>query len=125
MVNIITSANGEQDIKETNDLSETIKELNEDKLDLETGMSGIDMRSRLSHFEIPAILQVDTLVALNVLPVECLPLTRQKKRLSVSLGGLGRREIVKIATGRTEDEKKDFVKSNSAMGLLMRKRNNE
>lgn len=125
MVNIITSANGEQDIKETNDLSETIKELNEDKLDLETGMSGIDMRSRLSHFEIPAILQVDTLVALNVLPVECLPLTRQKKRLCVSLGGLGRREIVKIATGRTEDEKKDFVKSNSAMGLLMRKRNNE
>lgn len=111
----------EIDVSEKTDLSETLKQLNEDTLDVKTSMSGIDMRARLSHFEIPAILQIDTLVAMNVLPAECLALTRQKKRLSVSLGGLGRREIVKIATGRAEENKNDFVKSNSALGMLQRK----
>ena len=112
----------EIDISDKSDLSETLKQLNEDSIDLKTGMSGIDMRARLSHLEIPAILQIDNLVAMNVLPAECLQLTRQKKRLSVSLGGLGRREIVKIATGNREaNDKQDFVKSNSAIGLLQKK----
>lgn len=111
----------EIDINEKTDLSETLKQLNEDSIDLQTGMSGIDMRARLSHMEIPAILQIDNLVSMNVLPAECLQLTRQKKRLSVSLGGLGRREIVKIATGNKEENRQDFVKSNSAIGLLQKK----
>jgi len=109
------------DFKEQTDLSETLKELNQDSLDTETGMSGIDMRTRLSHIEIPAILGIDSLVSMNVLPQELLQLTRQKKRLAVSLGGLGRREIVKIATGRQDEDKKDFVKSNSVVGSLQRR----
>lgn len=106
---------------ETTDLSKTLEQLNNDELDEKTGMSGIDMRSRLSFLEIPAILSIDTLVSLDVLPKECLQLTRQKKRLSVSLLGMGRKEIVKIAVG-SQDEAQGMFKPSSPIGLLKRKK---
>ena len=91
-------------IQETNDMSESLKELNRSDIDPKSGMSEIDMRTRLTGLEIPAILTIDTLVALQVLPQEMLAVTLQKKRLAVSLYAQGRKEIVRIAVGKREDE---------------------
>ena len=84
-------------IKESNDLAETIKELNDDSL--KDKFSNIDMKTRLAQIEISSIIALDSLVALNFLPIEVGDITRSKKRLAVSLNGLGRGEIVSIAQG--------------------------
>jgi len=98
----------ERNIIQPTELGETLKELNKDALELNTRMSGIDMRARLNSYEIMTVLALDALVALGFLPTKCLAFTRQKKRLSVSLGGLGREDIVRIVGGKTEvDSKKN------------------
>jgi len=97
---------GVQPINTPTELGESLKELNEDHLDKSTNMSGIDMRARLGDLEIPPVLALDSLVSMNVLPNSCLPLTRSKKRLSVSLSGKGREEIVEIVGGKREHEAK-------------------
>jgi len=94
------------DVKEPSELGEVLKQLNDDSPTGDTSMSGIDMRSRLKAFEIPPLMAVDVMVALKFLPRECLGLTRQKKRLAVSLDGLGRDDIVKIVNGEREQEQK-------------------
>ncbi|MGM0495440.1 MAG: hypothetical protein ACQERX_02135 [Bacillota bacterium] len=96
----------EQDIKEPTELGEVIRDLNNDTIERETKMSGIDMRSRLHEIEVSSILAVDTLVSFNFLPLSCLPFTRQKKRLAVSLDGKGRDDIVKIVSGKREMDEK-------------------
>ena len=103
---ILNPNQGMQDIVQPAELSEAMKELNDDTIDATTRMSKIDMRTRLHPFEINSILRVDTLVALKVLPTECLSLTRQKKRLNVSLHGLGRKENVDMAVGKREQDAK-------------------
>lgn len=92
----------EIDLVEKSDMSQAIKELNDDSIDTNR-MSRIDMKSRLSAYELPSILAIDNLVAMNVLPESFLQLTRQKKRLSVSINGRGRHEIVSIAKGNQEE----------------------
>jgi hypothetical protein len=87
-----------QHIQEVSDIAQTIKELNDDKLD-RVGFSRIDMKSRLLDIEISAILCVDTLVSLSMLPAEVGFLTLKKERLSVSQNGKGRQEVVEIAKG--------------------------
>lgn len=112
----------ESNIVESSDLAEVLKQLNLDSIDAKTGMTDIDMRSRLGAVEIPAILTLDSLVSMRVLPAQCLQLTRQKKRLAVSLYGQGRREIVKIATAQVENENEQrAIKKNSVLGLLRKK----
>ena len=69
-------------------------------------MSQIDMRTRLASFEISAVLAVDSLVALGVLPQRCLPWSTQTKRLNVSEGGKGRDERVAWVAGKREMEAK-------------------
>ena len=91
-------------IQETSDLSESLKQLNDDTTDHKNRMSGIDLRTRLHFTEIPSILACDTLVGFNFLPQECLNFTRQKKRLAVSLQGKGRGEIVDLVRGKQEQE---------------------
>jgi len=94
-----------QDISQPTELGESLKELNND--DLATNrVSNIDMRSRLHPIEVPSILAVDTLVAFKLLPISCLGFTRQKKRLSVSIEGKGRQEIVDIVAGKREQDVK-------------------
>jgi len=78
---------------------------------METGMSNIDMRSRLHYSEISSLLAIDTLVAFAFLPHKCLRMTRQKKRLSVSLKGKGREEIVDLVAGKRTLEKESASKS--------------
>lgn len=93
-----------QNIIQTSELADSLKELNDDTLDLTTRQSGIDLRTRLHPFEINSILAIDTLVSLGVLPIKCLSYTRQKKRLAVSLLGKGRDDIVKVVSGKRELE---------------------
>jgi len=100
---------GTSNIVETTELGDSLKELNNDDRDPSTKMTGIDLRTRLAFTEVSAILAVDTLVAFNFIPKNCLIFTRQKKRLCVSLAGKGRQEIVDIVAGKKEhDLKKGF-----------------
>jgi len=89
---------GIQHVQESSDLSQTIKEFNEDILGKDK-MSSIDMKSRLHPVEISSIIAVDSLVTLNFLPSNTSFITRSKKRLSVSQNGEGRKEVVQIAQG--------------------------
>lgn len=103
---------GIQPINQSTELGDSLKELNQDDLDRRTRMSGIDMRARLHPAELPNIVALDALVALQILPSKCLAFTRQKKRLSVSLQGQGREEIVKIVGGKQDRD------SNSTNGFM-------
>jgi len=93
-------------ITQGTELEGSLKELNADEVNQETRMSQIDMRTRLASFEISAVLAVDSLVALGVLPQKCLPLSTQKKRLNVSLAGKGREEMVELVSGKREQDAK-------------------
>ncbi len=93
-------------IVQPTELGDTLKELNKDTIEPNTRMSGIDMRARLHPFEISSVLALDALVSLRVLPTSCLAFTRQKKRLSVSLDGKGRDDIVNIVSGKKEMDAK-------------------
>jgi len=86
------------------ELGESLVELNKDEIDAQSRMTGIDMRSRLHYAEISSILALDALVALGVCHTKMLSFTRQKKRLTVSLQGLGRQEIVSIVGGKREHD---------------------
>jgi len=106
------------------ELGEALEQLNKDNIDEKTNMTSIDMRTRLSGVEISGVMSIDTLIALKVIPVDCLMLTRQKKRLSVSLDGKGRDEIVGIVGGKQAmsmfPSRVDEI-SKSVMGLGVQK----
>lgn len=115
-------------ILQPTELGDSLKELNKDDIEVTTRMSGIDMRARLHPIEIASILALDALVSLGVCPTKCLAFTRQKKRLSVSLAGKGREEIVNIVAGKREQDAKagfsgmgDRVKNFMGMGTGQQK----
>jgi hypothetical protein len=93
-------------INQPTELGEALKDLDYDDLDPVTRMSGIDMRSRLQIFEINSLWCIDALVAMKFLPSSCLTITRQRKRLLVSLSGLGRTEKVQMTVGQREQQAK-------------------
>ena len=95
---------GIQPIIQPTEIGESLKDLNSDEIEPETRMTTIDMRARLHPIEATSVLAMDALVALNVLPIKCLAFTRQKKRLSVSIDGKGREEIVQVIGGKRENE---------------------
>lgn len=106
---------GTANVIEPTELGESLKQLNLDDIQPGTRMSGIDMRANLHPIELSAILSVDTLVSMRFLPVDSLILTRQKKRLSVSLHGKGRNDIVAVVAGKREQEANG---ANSFMGRV-------
>jgi len=112
---------GIQTIVQPTELGDTLKELNKDDLEEVSRMSGIDMRARLKEFEVSSVLALDALVSLGVLPTECLAFTRQKKRLSVSIEGKGRQEIVELVAGKRDLDAKAGMgfmdKGKNFMGL--------
>ena len=101
-VETISKDMGLTNINQSSELGDSLKELNKDSIEGDTRMSGIDMRARLHPLEISSILALDALVSLRIMPTSCLAFTRQKKRLSVSLEGKGREEIVNIVAGKRE-----------------------
>jgi len=97
------------EVSQPTELGESLKELNTDSIDPVSNMTSMDMRSRLGGMEVGSILALDTLVAMRFLPSKTINITRQKKRLSVSLDGKGRAEIVDIVAGKREiDNEKGF-----------------
>lgn len=97
---------GQSIVHESSDLADSLKELNNDKFDTKTKMSGIDLRTRLHRSEITQIMAIDVLVSFGLLPNDCIKLTMQKKRLAVSLEGKGRSEIVNIVGSDREHKEK-------------------
>ena len=95
---------GIEEIKQSSELGEALRELNDDSIDKNGRHSGIDMRSNLHPIEISSILAVDTLVNLRFLPKTCLDFTRQKKRLAVSKLGQGRKDTVTLVSGQREHQ---------------------
>ena len=83
--------------KEISEIGEVFKNLEDDTEDPQTRMSNIDFNARLTSMDISNITIIDELIALGILPKE-VRITRQKKRLSVSLEGKGREEKVTIAS---------------------------
>jgi hypothetical protein len=98
---------GESEIKEATDMSEVIKEMFADEINVDDRTSSIDMKARLNAYEIMAILTIDTMVGFNVMPLKCMEFTRRKKRLSVSTDGEGRKEIVFLFHGNELRQQND------------------
>ncbi len=92
----------EQPIGQESELTGVMRHMNEDKLEGEERLPSIDMKTRLHPLELSNIIIHDAVVALNCLPKDCLITTRTKKRLAVSLHGLGREEMVKIVSQERE-----------------------
>ena len=94
----------EQNINQDTELKGVMKEMNEDILEKSTQLPSIDMKTRLHPIELSSMVIHDAVVSLGCLPKECLITTRTKKRLAVSLNGLGREEMVKIVQGERESK---------------------
>jgi len=89
------------------ELGETLRDFNKDELDPSTRMTSIDLKTRIFNtYERNALMAVDSLVAMRFLPINCLTITRQAKRLNVSYKGEGRKEIVDIVAGKREHDQK-------------------
>jgi hypothetical protein len=108
-------SNNTTQIVQGTELGESLKELNDDSIQDDSRMSSVDFKARLHYLELPSILAMDTLVAFRVLPPECLSFTRQKKRLSISLAGKGREEMVSMVHGKKEMDKQMM---NSGGGMM-------
>jgi len=84
----------EQNLSQESELGGLIRAVNEDKMD-EGGYSSIDMKTRITDFEASCMAVNDYLNVCGCLPRIC-TVTRTKKRLNVSLKGMGRSEIVQM-----------------------------
>lgn len=106
-VEVYSPRNDVTNITQPTELGESLRELNKDDIDAQdTRMSGIDLRARLHPAEVSSVLALDALVSLKVLSTDCLAFTRQKKRLSVSIEGKGRDDIVAVVAGKREQDAK-------------------
>ena len=91
---------------EPSDLSETFKELNSDIVDAEQ-FSSIDTRTRLTASQVPSLVALDLLTQCGVIPNKYNRIGRGVKRLSVSIGGKGREEMVQVVQGINEQKAKE------------------
>jgi len=114
----LTNQNGVITPTEISELQGSLIELNNDKFDLEQRTSGIDLRTRLFNTEICSIIVIDTLIILKFLPTSISSLTLQKKRLAVSLKGLGRKEIVDIVQGKRENDNGNVSLGSKIKGMF-------
>jgi len=94
----------EQPITQQSELTGVMKEMNDDTLEGNEKLPSIDMKTRLAPFELTSMIIHDAVISLNCLPKECLITTRTKKRLAISLKGLGREEMVKIVQGERDNQ---------------------
>ena len=90
-------ASKETPFQDKSEVGEVFDNLDRDEELEETRMSHIDFNSRLTSTEIANCITIDELKSLGILPAKA-RITRQKKRLSVSLAGKGREEKVTIAS---------------------------
>jgi hypothetical protein len=100
---IINQDDGTQDIIETTEMKEALDALNKDDVDVK-GKSSMDLRARLHYMEIAGMMGLDTLAMYHMVSSRAKYITESKKRLSVSLNGEGRKEIVAVTTGDNQGE---------------------
>lgn len=94
----------EQDIVNESDTRGALKEITNDSIDPMTRMSGIDLRGILHPMQVNPLARIDFLVAVGFLPsTSVLHLTRQIKRLSRSIRGVGTQQMVDLAVGKREE----------------------
>ena len=86
---------------EKSEMGQIFDNLDNDRIDKSTNMSSVDFNSRLTQSEIASSMVIDELTRLGILPDDS-GITRQKKRLSVSLMGKGREEKVRMIAGERE-----------------------
>ena len=106
-VELPANRRNETEIMQPTELAETIKEMNSDSIDPDSRMSSIDTKARVNPMQMSAVIALDSLVAMKFLPVSALFITRQMKRLSVSLNGLGRKEMIEAIRGVKDAESKE------------------
>jgi len=94
--------NATKDLKDKSELGEVFDNLDNDVVSPDTKMSSVDFNTRLDGFEISTIMVIDELTRMGIFPDRA-GLTRQKKRLSVSLQGKGREEKVRIIQGERDN----------------------
>jgi len=96
---------GVSHITQPSEIGEALAKLDEDDIDPETKMSKIDLNANLNVIEKNSYGVLDFLVSISFLPENVLFLPRQFKRLSVSVGGVGRQQKVAMVTGEREHQK--------------------
>lgn len=96
--------NDETEVYEPVEWAEVLKVINSDKVDTDTRMTEADFKSILDISVFGAYLSYDTLMVLRFLPQVASFLTRQGKRLSVSVNGQGRKDNVNILRGLQEEK---------------------
>ena len=104
-------------LEQKGDIAQAIEKLDEDVIDDRTGMSTIDLNSRLDSVAVAACLRADGLGRIGIL-TQAIGLSRQKKRLMVSLGGLGRAE--KVAMVQAERSQQQGI-GEKFLGLFKKK----
>lgn len=103
---------------EKTEMGEIFDNLDNDNIS-SNGFSKIDFNARLLGFEANNCVIFDEIKALGLLPFGA-NLTMQKKRISVSIGGLGRQEKVQIASASRGAELQG--KSGGFLGSLFKPR---
>ena len=92
-----------ENIQQKNEITEIVQILNNDSLEIDdTNMTSLDTKTNLNPKLIRNIAAFDTLTSMGVYSTKSLMLTRQLKRLLVSLNAMGRNNIVDIVNGRQE-----------------------
>lgn len=82
-------------VADKTELQAVVENLDSDSFNEKELVSNIDFNTRLTQAEVSASLVIDTLARIGVFP-QGTSLTRQLKRLKVSLNGQGRAEKVEI-----------------------------
>jgi len=88
----------EIDIHKATEIGDSMREINSDKLSKTGKMSDIDFKSRLNFVALPSIVALDSLHYMQCYPATINNITKTYKRNVVSLNGMGRKELVDIAT---------------------------
>ena len=96
---------GVSHLQQKSELAESLEKLDADKVDPDTKMSDIDFNANLNQLEKNGYGVLDYLVSSSFLPDEVQFLTRRFKRLSVSVGGIGRKQKVQMVTGEREHQR--------------------
>lgn len=115
---VLEKVSQETALTEKSELREVFDNLDHD-VENDKRMSPLDFNTRLSSVEISNCMRCDEIRNIGILPASS-NLTRAKKRLSVSLKGLGRVEKTTIASA-----KQDATLSGRSMGARLLSRRGE
>lgn len=94
------------------ELAEAMDSLNDDRVDPKTNMSNIDFHANTMKLQATSCSVIEHIISVPFLPIENIQFTRQIKRNTVSINGLGRKQKTEMVTGERNHQKE---KSNSVV----------